>query len=195
MKRERGSDVIRWRGHQCTRKDRAFMLSLERKIGPVTIYQMGNRTDVDDSAGTHSKYNVIDYSPNGISWSDATREDRQLGGTGWHRTPRQGFMPHIHTVIGPGGMAAPLARGQWDNYLQGGDGLGSFERDDDPQQYRPKPQVYFSYTRYRRQHRLAERIADLTTRISTWRHKIRQAQRKRKGLLADREPPTTIRRH
>lgn len=175
--RDIGSDVILWRGHKCTRKDRAFVLSLEKVIGTLTIFQMGGRTDVDASGQTHARYNVIDYAPRGCTYRYAAHKDRDLGGTGWHRTPAQGFDEHIHTVIGPGGSASFDAREQWENYLEGGDGLWPLIHHDDPDDYRPRPQVTFSYSQYRRNHRLRERIADFTTKIQTLRARRKRARK------------------
>jgi hypothetical protein len=154
------------------------MISLEKRIGTVTIYQMIGT--VDASAGTHSDGGCIDYYPTGTTFLHASHVDRDLGGTGWERTQAQGFDHHIHTYILGAGYAHLYARQQGKDYLQGGDGLvPTGNADSDP--YRPKPQTMFSYAEYRRQHRIGERIADITTAVGRLRRKLKLARRQRRA--------------
>jgi hypothetical protein len=154
------------------------VLTLEKTIGSVRIFQMIGT--VAASAGTHSDGGCIDYSPLDVTYKRAVMRDRDLGGTGWHRTQAQGFDEHIHTYILGAGYAATGARAQGKDYLAGGDGLGTLTGGDDPDKYRPKPQTMFSYADYRKQHRVTEKIADITTSIGRLRRRLKLVRRQRR---------------
>lgn len=175
-----GSDRIYWRGHRTTRKDRAFILTLEDCIGPVTIYQMIG--DAPDSAGVHKGPGAIDYMPLKVTQIEATKASRRIGGADWPRGIWDDMSSHNHVIVIGTGTATPLAKEQVVDYLDrpGGDGLWPLTGDDDHVKYRPKPPVEFSYRAYLRQHRIREAIVTVTGRLGYLRHKLRKLRNKRR---------------
>lgn len=66
------------------------------------------------------------------------RVTRSMGAASWVRDQRHGMDPHLHFVLGSDQPLNDGAAWQWQQYLNGGDGLASGGRD---YQWRPNPLV------------------------------------------------------
>src|SRR5690606_39172713 len=127
-KRPKLKERVSWRGGRtCT----CVIESVEKVVEPrlkaagvikysVDFYQLGYRTDVSASAGTHAGGGVVDVA----QYSDkAIRIWRECGWAMWHRTPAQGFMHHGHGVLEGCPHLPPAARSQLTQYHNGTNGL------------------------------------------------------------------------
>lgn len=104
----------------------------------VRCFQGSYSGGVSASAGTHSGGGAIDLAPTDPgAYELLVFEMRRVGWAAWHRTPAQGFDPHIHGIAGPAdpGDLAPAASDQWADYLAGRNGLASGAPDDGPRDF------------------------------------------------------------
>src|SRR5690606_38885804 len=136
-KRPKLKERVSWRGGRtCT----CVIESVEKVVEPrlkaagvikysVDFYQLGYRTDVSASAGTHAGGGVVDVA----QYSDkAIRIWREAGWAMWHRTPAQGFMHHGPGVLEGCPHLPSAARSQLTQYHNGTNGLRGHGKDDGP---------------------------------------------------------------
>ena len=111
----------------------------------ITPTQGSWSTSVSASAQTHAGGGVLDISIRGwtpVQVSTLVAEARRRGLVAWHRTPAQGFTPHVHAVMdgcphlsGRDRPVAGTAAWQVAEYRAGRNGLAGRGRDDGPREY------------------------------------------------------------
>lgn len=92
----------------------------------LTITQGSYSKGVSASSGTHDGGGAVDVGVLGLSpWqiTSVLKALRLAGFAAWHRTPAQGFAPHIHAVAIGDKELSPAAAGQVEQYFAGTDGL------------------------------------------------------------------------
>lgn len=95
----------------------------------------------DASAGYHDAAGCLDLRVWDITEDQVAKTIRTLrrhGAAAWVRDERHGMDPHIHLVLGADRPLADGAAWQWQQYLEGRDGLSSGGRD---YHWRPAPIV------------------------------------------------------
>lgn len=124
--------VQNFRGEKLNSRTIAMLLAAEKILGHVfNIMQGSYSTRVAASGGTHAGGGVMDTDGPG-GWGNAVAALRRVGFAAWHRTPAMGpWGHHIHSVAIGDNTAAPSARRQVQDYLRGGDGLGSYQNGTD----------------------------------------------------------------
>jgi hypothetical protein len=130
---------------QCGRRTGAHLDSTKQRLARVrpgsrmSIIQGCYNTGVEASVGTHDFDAVLDviiFDEGGkVDWDWSQHFLRRCGWAAWHRTPAQGFSPHIHQISlgyapAPVGIFVP---GQVDDYYRHALGLkGQHDSGDDP---------------------------------------------------------------
>lgn len=122
-------------------RTKVLLMRAEALLRAHFILSQGSySTGVSASAGTHDGGGVVDIGILGLSAAkiDAyVKALRQVGFAAWHRTPDQGFAPHIHAVAIGDRELAPLARSQMQAYFDGRNGLAGSGPDDGPRNLWP----------------------------------------------------------
>lgn len=115
-----------FRGKRLNARTIQMLLNAERMLGAqFHITQGSYSTSVAASGGTHAGGGAMDTDgPRG--WNTAVAALRKANFAAWHRTPSQGpWGHHIHSIAVGDSSASPVAKRQVQDYLRGGDGLGS----------------------------------------------------------------------
>jgi hypothetical protein len=178
---------------QMTRRHRAAVFAVQFDIKKeFSVLQGSWQSSVEASASTHDGAGVIDIWLPGMGDNDAThavtRSIRKVGGgAAWLRGPGKfgGFPWHWHWCdLDTKGMD-PLAIGQVGDYRNGGNGLGSFTGNDDPEPWRPDPIRKFDWDDWvalvaakKRKDRLDDRIEDVVDNLDSLRQERAALRRK-----------------
>ena len=91
----------------CTRRTRGALRQLARALKKwhpgcsIHVFQPCYNTGVALSEGTHDFDAVLDIWINGMTGDEAQTFVRKHGWAGWHRTPAQGFVEHVHMALLP----------------------------------------------------------------------------------------------
>lgn len=180
-------EKIRWRGGWCDRIDRVAFEVLEDTLNATaTIFQLGyNKGGVAASAGAHDGGAAYDYWFPTVDIGRAVRRSRDIGIDAWYRYPPT-FPTHIHGIRHNSKTAAPVARGQMVDYVNGGNGLVPLGLKDDAMPYRPDPIAVFTVEDYRnelRRRAREDRLAAKLRRIGrNLKHLTRRKRRLRRQL-------------
>lgn len=131
------SSYVYWRGGKFNSASLPSLIRAEALSGlPLRIMQGGyNAGGVAASAGTHDGGGVCDVSVSGWSYSQiqtCLKWLRLCGWSAWYRTPRQGFIYHIHAVRNGDSTLAWLAKSQTFSCKAGRNGLAGNGYDDGP---------------------------------------------------------------
>jgi hypothetical protein len=97
---------------------------------PITVTQGSPSTSDPTSAGTHAGQGVFDAV--GADLDVMVVNGRKIGFAIWHRTPAQGFPPHVHGVAVGEPLLSSQAATQVQAYFAGRNGLASNAPDDGP---------------------------------------------------------------
>jgi hypothetical protein len=136
---ESGDDYkrIQFRGVKVNNRTKKMLEAAEKDFGkPFQLTQGSyNAGGVAASAGTHDGGGVVDISVGGMNPAAITKAVtalRKKNFAAWHRTPAQGFSPHIHAVAIGDKELAPGAAQQVKDYKAGKNGLAGGGKDDGP---------------------------------------------------------------
>lgn len=128
--------IVSFRGGRFSSRFVKIIEQLAQKVRGFQLYQGGwNAGGVSASGSTHDR-DAVDFGP-----PNRTNETiaRALGMAAWLRNPATGWTmtgAHIHGVPGPTiGDGSPSARAQWQNYLDGENGLVGHGKDTGSRQY------------------------------------------------------------
>jgi hypothetical protein len=116
----------------------AEMLSeVEALTGDTLHIWQGSYSAGAKSGGTHTGGGAVDVSPTKGSWDALVAATRQVGFAAWHRTPEQGYDPHVHAIAVGCVDLSPEAAQQVAWYRQGLNGLwpGRQGPDDGPRNH------------------------------------------------------------
>lgn len=142
-------DKIRYRGFWMNRRTKAMLLWAEDKAGfKFPIVQGSYNKGVGASAGTHDLGGVLDVDDEPMTITQRKKMVHALKDAGfaaWFRPARPGVWgSHVHMVGINDTSAAPLAKEQVKDYLNGRNGLVGHALD---KTYRPDPQVVWSWAK------------------------------------------------
>lgn len=116
-----------FRGVTLNERTIRMVIAAERILGAVFHITQGSwSTRVAASGGTHAGGGAMDTNEAGRGWNTAVKALRQVGFAAWHRVPSQGpWRDHIHSIARGDPSASPSAKRQVQDFIHGGDGLGS----------------------------------------------------------------------
>ena len=134
------SDQVPFRGVLLDQRSINALLLAERLLGYQLRIMQGSWSNAAASAGTHSGGGALDASIEtaaGTLFSIAQQASivsalRAAGFAAWRRTPSEGFVYHVHSILVGDPLVSPAAAQQLVQWGQGRDGLAGQGADTDP---------------------------------------------------------------
>lgn len=132
-----GPRTVLFHGHLVDPRTAEMLTEVEAITSDTLHVWQGSYSNGAKSGGTHTGGGAVDVSPTKGSWDALVAATRQVGFAAWHRTPEQGYDPHVHAIAVGCVDLSPEAAQQVAWYRQGLNGLwpGRQGPDDGPRNH------------------------------------------------------------